>query len=1085
MNPSALFIRRPIGTTLLAIGLFLSGAVAYFNLPVSSLPNADLPTVRVSAALPGADPETVAATIAAPLERRIGEIAGVNELTSTSQLGSTSIQVQFDLSRNADDAARDVQAAINAAQADLPSTLVRRPTIRKSNTAGSPIMILAMTSPNRRATDLYDLGDLIVNTRISQIDGVAEVLLGGAQTPAVRVVADPSELQTRSLGLEDVRTAITQANSLVPSGILDGPSKSSVVVTNGQITKPSDYAALVVKVKNGDVVRVGDVAQVSAGTSNRLSSGYFNSDPAVIFIIFKTSDANVIKTVDQIYNLMPELHRLLPADVELTVLNDRTKTIRASIFDIQKTLIASILLVMFVVFVFLRRGVPTLAAGVAVPLSLAGTVGLMWMSKFSLDNMSLLALTICVGFVVDDAIVVIENCYRNMEAGLKPLQAALEGARQIGFTIISISISLVAAFIPLLFMGGVIGKLFREFAWTLTYAILISAVVSLTLTPMICGRLIRQLPRPRETWLDRRIEPFFEALLRGYERTLVWALRHRFLMVSITLTSIVMTVLLFKTLPGSPGLVPQGDTGLVIGTARAAPGISFDALEDLQKKINGVIDQDPDVAGVAVSIGGSSGFGSANQARFFMSLKPLPERKTPVLGVIARLRQKFSTFKGVDIRMFPGSELQFGARQTQAQYQVTLWSPELKEIVEWLPKVQDRIKRIHGVADVNSDREAGGQEAMLTIDRLKAAKYGVAVKDIDNALNDSFSQRAVSTIYDFRNQYNVILEASLDVQRSLDGLGRIYVNGNSGKQVPLSALTSLSLTGVPLSVAHTGQFPAVTISFNTVQEVSIGQVLPQIRQIAQELHMPASVHVDLAGETLAIQQQQSSTLLLIITALVSVYLVLGILYEDLVHPLTILSTLPSAGFGALLTLLITGQQLSIIALIGIILLIGIVKKNGIMLIDFALEAERVRGLSSEDAIHQACMERFRPILMTTLAAMFGALPLILASGPGSELRSPLGYTIFGGLAVSQLFTIYTTPVIYLLLRRYIRAIIKLIILILVVIFSYWLYATLVSAPNAPYWAGINRSMPDALRRFSCEQVHKREPASPLPSCEDY
>jgi multidrug efflux pump len=1014
VNISAPFIRRPIGTILLSIGLFLAGMLAYFNLPVASLPNVERPTIRVSANLPGADPETVAATVAAPLERQLGTIAGVTELTSTSQTGSTSISIQFDVSRNIDDAARDVQAAINQAQADLPGTLSRRPTVRKSNSAASPVMILAMTSPVRKPTDLYDLADLVVSTRISQIEGVAEVTVQGAQKSAIRVVANPAELKARGLSMDDVRVALVQGNALVPVGTIEGSDKALTITVNGQLSNPADYANVVVKVKDGTVVRVGDIAEVSQGTSNRLNSGYFNKQPAVTLNVLKTADANVVATVDRITALLPELRRLVPADVEITVVNDRTKTIRASIHDLEITLALSIGLVMGVVLVFLRRTVPTMAAGLAVPLSLAGTIALMWVSGYSLNNMSLLAVTISTGFVVDDAIVVIENCYRNMEAGLKPFQAALEGSRQIGFTIVSISISLVAAFTPLLFMGGSIGRLIQEFAWTLTYAVLISALVSLTLTPMICGRFIRRLPKPREKWIDRRIEPFLDAILAGYKRSLGFALDHRALMLLITATTLALTVQLYISLP--KGLVPQGDTGLLIGFIRASPQSSFDTLDRLMKQATEILIKDPDAAGLATAAGGDAGFGAnSSTGRFFLSLRPQPERQTPILGVVARLRQELSVLKGVDITMFPAQEIQFGARGGRAQYQVTISSQEIRDIVEWLPKVVAAVRQVPGVTDVSSDREVGAPQAYLTIDRVKAAKFGVAARDIDSALNNAFSQRPVSTFYDFRNQYSVILEADLSIQRSLDGLQSVFVKGSGGQQVPLSAIATLSMTSAPLAINHTGVFPSATISFNTDQNTTLGEVLPRVLAVAQALKMPDTVRLELGGETLALTRQQSDEPLLILAALLAVYLILGILYEDLVHPLTILSTLPSAGFGALITLQATGNGLSIIALIGIILLIGVVKKNGIMLVDFALDAERTHGLPPKEAIRLACIERFRPILMTTLAAMFGAIPLLLATGPGSELRTPLGLTIVGGLAVSQVLTIYTTPVIYLLL----------------------------------------------------------------------
>jgi len=1015
MNISAPFIRRPIATVLLSVALCVAGAVAYFNLPVSSLPAVDLPTLRIFASLPGADPETMAATVAAPLERRLGEIGGVTELTSSSQLGSTSIGVQFDLSRNVEDAARDAQAAINGAQADLPGTLSRRPTIRKLNPAAAPIMILAITSPVKRPTDLYDIADLIVSTRIAQVSGVAEVQVGGAQQPAIRVTADPAALKARGLGLEDVRTAISRANTRLPLGRLDGEQQAFEISTGGPLQSVEDFAGLVVKAEGSRIVRLSDVARVEESTSNRLSAGWFNKDPAVILILQKTAEANVVETVDAIRALLPEVQKLVPADVKISVLSDRTTTIRQSVEDLEITLMASIALVTLVVFLFLRRLVPTAAATLAVPLSLSGTVVLMWFSGFSLDNISLLALTISVGFVVDDAIVVIENCYRNMEAGLGPVAAAFAGARQIGFTIISISLSLIAAFIPLLFMGGIMGRILQAFSWTLTYAILISAIVSLTLTPMICGRFMRRLPRPRETWLDRRIEPVLEGMTRAYARSLEVALAHRWLMLATTLITLALTVQLFIIIPKD--LVPRGDTGLVFGSVRGAPDISFDALLILQKKVTDLVVDDPDVISVGASVGGAGGFSSSNSGRFYVTLKPEEERTATASDIIDRLRIKMRALPGAEVSMFPAQEIQMGARSTRSNYQITLWSTALSDLVEWVPRVVERAKKIPGLADVTTDREQGGPEVFLTVDRVAAARLGVSMRAINSALNNAFSQRQISTLYGDRNQYRVILEVDPALQRDVQGLSRIFVSSSTGAEIALSAVTRVSMASAPLVVNHQGQFPSVTVSFNLTEGLELDEALARVLPAIEELHMPESIRVELAGDTQQLRQQQTSQPLLIVAALLAVYLVLGILYEDLIHPLTILSTLPSAGLGALLTLHATGTSLSLIVLIGIILLIGIVKKNGIMMVDFALEAERSRGLSGEEAIRAACLERFRPILMTTMAAMLGALPLLIAGGPGSELRQPLGLTIIGGLAVSQILTIYTTPAIYLWLDR--------------------------------------------------------------------
>lgn len=1013
MNISAPFIRRPIATVLLCAGLLFAGGIAFFRLPVASLPHIEMPALRVSANQPGADPETMAATVAAPLERRIGEISGVSELVSSSRLGSTGITVLFDLDRNIEDAARDVQAAISAAQADLPGNLGRRPSLRKFNSNARPVMILAMTSPVREQTSIYDIADLTVGTRISRIDGVADVQIGGAQQPAVRVTVDPEALKARNIGLEDVRGAIAEANRVTPLGFFDGAEKSFTISTGGQLQTPADYAGIVLRNAGGTVVRLGDVAKVEESTSNRLSAGWFNKDPAVLLIIQKTAEANAVKTVDAIHALLPELRNYIPADVKIWVMADRTTTLRKSIEHFKLTFLASVVLVTLVVFVFVRRRVPTFAAMLAVPLSLAGTVILMWFSGFTLDNVSLLALTISVGFVVDDAIVVIENCYRNMERGMPPLQAALLGARQIGFTIVSISLSLVAAFIPLFFMGGVMGTVMQEFAWTLTFAILISAVISLTLTPMLCGRFMTALPRHGETRLDRIIEPALDSLARLYARTLEFALQHRWLMTAATFAALGLSVPLFMQLP--KGMVPRGDANLVIGYTRAAPDISFDAIMALQKKVSAIALDDPDVASVGATVGGRSGFGSSNLGRFYMTLKP--GRKATALKIIDRLRKKTKALKGVQVSMFPASEIPSGGHGGRSYYKVTLWGMDLKELDEWAPKVAERMKSVEGVRDVNTDREAGGPEARLIVDRQNAARLGVTMRAVDNALNNAFSQRQISTIYGQRNQYKVVLEANPDLQRDPGGLSRIAVTGRGGNEVPLASVARIEMASAPLRVNHQGQFPSITVSFNLKQGVTLDAALTGIFDAIEHLHLPEGVHIALSGDTKHQREQRTAQPLLILAALVTVYLVLGILYEDLVHPLTILSTLPSAAFGALMTLHATGTEFSLIALIGIILLIGIVKKNGIMLVDFALEAERKEGLSGADAIRRACADRFRPILMTSLAAMLCAVPLLVMAGPGSELRIPLGLTIIGGLMASQLMTIYTTPVIYLWLDK--------------------------------------------------------------------
>lgn len=1009
------FIRRPVGTTLLAIGLFLLGVVAYAVLPVASVPNVDFPMIRVSANRPGASPSVMAATVAAPLERRLGEIAGLEQITSTSALGATSIQLQFAIGRDIDHAARDVQAAINASLADLPTDLPTLPKFRKANLSASPVFVLALTSKTMSTSALYDVADTVIVQRVSQVPGVGEVSVSGADQPAVRIALNPVALSNAGISTDDVRTAIVNANPLGPVGIFNGDRQSETLSTNRQMRTAAEFRGIIIKNSGGNFVRLSDVADVKDATRNSRSIAWFNKQPAVLIQVTKQGDANVIDTVDRVRALLPELKKWIPGGVDVSIIVDRTGTIRASVEDMEWTLLATAFLVMVVVFTFLRRLTPTVAAGISVPLALAGTCVGMWLAGFSIDNLSLMALAISVGFVVDDAIVMIENMYRNLEQGLPPYRAAVEGAKQIGFTVFSISLSLIAAFVPLIFMDGVAGRLLREFSLTLTFAIVVSTIVSLTVTPMICAHYIKGTTSTNATRFDRLVEGLLSRIVAFYTRTLRVVLRFPALTLLVFFATIALTVTLYIKTP--KGYFPIDDSGFIIGITHASADVSFQSMLGLQQRAMDIVMADPAVQGIGSSIGGGQ-LGGSNRGFMYIILKPPAERgKLTTPQVINRMRRNLSNLSGIRLLMFAAQDIRSGGRQSDSNYQYTLYSTDLELLQKWAPLVTKRMQTVEGITDVSSDREAGGLQLTVSIDRKKASSLGVRVQDIDNALNNAFSQRQISIVYTQRNQYQVILEIDPQLQEDPSNLERIFVAGANGVQVPLSAVAHYQRDLSPLAVVHSQSFPSMTVSFDTLPGVELQDATANIQRAVDELHMPEGIRGNFEGNAADFRKTSGRQPLLILGALAAVYIVLGVLYESLAHPLTIISTLPSAGLGALLALQITNTPLTIIAFVGIILLIGIVKKNGIMIVDFALDAERQRGLSSADAIFEACSVRFRPIIMTTMAALFAAIPLVLAVGPGTELRRPLGITIIGGLLVSQILTLYTTPVIYLLIDR--------------------------------------------------------------------
>ncbi|HWW50876.1 MAG TPA: multidrug efflux RND transporter permease subunit [Verrucomicrobiae bacterium] len=1013
MNISAPFINRPVATSLLTAALLLAGAVAYNFLPVGPLPEVAFPTISVQAGLPGANPETMASSVATPLERQFGRIAGVTEMTSTSLLGSTNVTLQFDLNRNIDAAARDVQAAINASAGQLPANLPSLPTYRKSNPADPAVVILAVRSDVLPLSKLYDVSDSIIAQKLSQVRGVGQVQVGGSARPAVRIDLNPTVLANYGIGLEQVRAALGQVNAHEAKGGFDNGTVRWAITDSDQLFDANHYRPIIVAYQKGAPVRLADIASIQDAVEDIRTSGLADGKPCILVIVSRQPGANIVGTVDRIRAALPGVQASIPAAIELSVMQDRTTTIRASVQDIQITLLITVVLVILVIFVFLRSAWATAIPAVAVPVSLVGTFGVMYLLGYSIDNLSLMALTISTGFVVDDAIVVIENITRYLEAGVPTMRAALKGSAEIGFTVLSMSTSLIAVFIPILMLGGIVGRLFREFAVTLSVTIIVSLFVSLTATPMMCARFLKPAGRERHNWIYRQSEAGFNKLLAGYEHGLRWVLRHQPLTLAITIATVCLNIYLFIRVP--KGFFPQQDTGALSGAIQAAQDISFDAMKVKQKQFSDIVSADPAVYAVGAFVGGNGA--TVNTGRMFISLKPLAERKVAADQVIARLRRKLAVVPGATLFLQANQDIRVGGRQSNAQYQYTLESEDLSELNRWAPQMLNKLRTLPQLRDASTDQQVKGLRAQLVVDRDTASRLGIPIQAIDNTLYDAFGQRQVSTVFTQLNEYHLVMEVAPAFQENPDALKNIYVRSSSGAQVPLSAITHFKSLTTALAVNHQGEFPAITLSFNLAPGIALGEAVDTIQQAALEIGMPSSIGASFQGTAQAFQASLTSLPVLILAALAAVYIVLGMLYESYIHPITILSTLPSAGVGAILALLICHLDLSVIAIIGIILLIGLVKKNAILMIDFALDAQRKEGKNPGEAIYQACVLRFRPIMMTTMAALLGAVPLAIGTGTGSELRRPLGISIVGGLIVSQMLTLFTTPVVYLYMDR--------------------------------------------------------------------